>query len=140
MSPVLDVFITLLSLGRDRIKAMHQLRKEVYKYLKSKLETLAAKHGERVLETKHNTISIAMTLDRLDDPIGTRGDVEEEGAGSVESGGGERTTPLPNRARTFVGSMLFKRCVSGTRVVTGKPSQLLCFVRRRNPRNSKNEC
>ena len=68
MSPVLDVFITLLSLGRQGLKALRQRRKnEIYPYLHAQLEKLAAKHGERVLDTKHNTISIAMTLDRLDD-------------------------------------------------------------------------
>lgn len=104
MSPILDVFITLLSLGRDGLKGIRQRRKEIYPYLHGKLEELAAKHGERLLKTKHNTISIAITADRVVLP--NEASATESSAKSHEA--------------TFLGSMLFKRCVSGTRVVLGR--------------------
>lgn len=80
-SPCLDVFITLLSLGKDgymklcsqRKVAMHGVStknklivifiwflQENYIYLKEKLIEVCVKHGERVLETSHNPISLGL--------------------------------------------------------------------------------
>ena len=63
MSPILDVFITLLHMGRRRVVALLREREECYDYLHSRLETLAQSFGQRVLVTPGNPISIAMTLD-----------------------------------------------------------------------------
>ncbi|PNF28476.1 O-phosphoseryl-tRNA(Sec) selenium transferase [Cryptotermes secundus] len=92
-SPAMDVFITLLSLGVNGYKNLITQRKEMYTYLKEELTKVALKHGERLLETKNNPISLGMTLTSL--------------AGS------------DSKTVTMLGSMLFLRCVSGTRVVTG---------------------
>ncbi|XP_071448106.1 O-phosphoseryl-tRNA(Sec) selenium transferase [Hetaerina americana] len=92
-SPAMDVFITLLSLGVNGFKSLIAQRKEMYTYLKDELTKVATKHGERILETKNNPISMAMTL------------------GSMSG--------LDSKNLTMLGSMLFLRCVSGTRVVTG---------------------
>lgn len=54
----MDVFITLLSLGVNGYKNLMSQRKEMYKYLKEELGKVAAKHGERLLDTKNNPISI----------------------------------------------------------------------------------
>jgi len=88
-SPVIDVFITLLCMGVKGFKDLMARRKVLYGILKEEMKTVAEKHKLKVLETKNNTISIAMTV----------------------SGGAEATN---------MGSMLFIRGVSGTRVVTGK--------------------
>ncbi|KAG8312765.1 hypothetical protein J6590_015949 [Homalodisca vitripennis] len=92
-SPAMDVFITLLSLGVNGYKNLISQRKEMYKYLKEELGKVATKHGERLLDTKNNPISIAMTLT------------------SLASGDSKRVSML--------GSMLFLRSVSGTRVISG---------------------
>ncbi|XP_074642114.1 O-phosphoseryl-tRNA(Sec) selenium transferase-like [Tubulanus polymorphus] len=92
-TPSLDIFITLLSLGANGYKALLKQRKEVFTYLKQQLSECAAKHGERVLHTPSNTISLGMSLTI---PVGTVDD---------------------SIAATQFGSMLFKRNVSGTRVV-----------------------
>nr|CAD7456595.1 unnamed protein product [Timema tahoe] len=92
-SPAMDVFITLLSLGMNGYKNLITQRKEMYTYLKEELTKIAFKYGERILETKNNPISIGMSLVSL-------------------SGSDSKTI-------TMLGSMLFLRCVSGTRVVTG---------------------
>lgn len=92
-SPAMDVFITLLSLGVNGYKNLISQRKEMYKYLKEELGKVATKHGERLLETKNNPISVAMTLSSL--------------AGS------------DSKRVTMLGSMLFLRSVSGTRVISG---------------------
>ncbi|XP_068134364.1 O-phosphoseryl-tRNA(Sec) selenium transferase [Hyperolius riggenbachi] len=96
-SPSLDVLITLLSLGASGYKNLLTERKEMFAYLSSELKELATKHGERLLETQHNPISMAMSLKSLNDKGGT--------------------------AITQLGSMLFTRQVSGARVVPLGSSQ-----------------
>ncbi|KAM9330371.1 O-phosphoseryl-tRNA(Sec) selenium transferase [Gastrophryne carolinensis] len=96
-SPSLDVLITLLSLGASGYKNLLTERKELFAYLSSELKALAAKHNEKLLETPHNPISLAMSLKNLNDQGG--------------------------RAITQLGSMLFTRQVSGARVVPLSTSQ-----------------
>jgi len=57
-SPAMDVFITLLSLGVNGYKNLITQQKEMYTYLKEELTKVALKHGERLLETKNNPISL----------------------------------------------------------------------------------
>ncbi|GAB1289653.1 O-phosphoseryl-tRNA(Sec) selenium transferase [Apodemus speciosus] len=90
-SPSLDVLITLLSLGCSGYKKLLKERKEMFVYLSTQLKKLAEAHNERLLQTPHNPISLAMTLKTLD-------------------GHGDK-------AVTQLGSMLFTRQVSGARAV-----------------------
>lgn len=87
-----DVFITLLTLGREGYQNLLQQRKDAYVYLQEKLAAVAAAHGEQVLSTRGNPISLAMTLSTV-----------------------ARDLTLAGKDVTFFGSMLFTRCVSGTR-------------------------
>lgn len=88
MSQTLDVFMTLLSLGRDGYKKLVNERKENFIFLKQEISNLANDYGEEVVPCKSNPISVAMTLSNL------------------------------NQAKcTEFGSMLFTRGVSGARVV-----------------------
>ncbi|XP_077136063.1 O-phosphoseryl-tRNA(Sec) selenium transferase [Ranitomeya variabilis] len=98
-SPSLDVLITLLSLGASGYKRLLTERKELYTYLAKELKALAAKHNERLLDTPHNPISLAMSLKNLG----------EEGGSAI----------------TQLGSMLFTRQVSGARVVPLGTSQTI---------------
>eukprot|EP00053_Salpingoeca_punica_P000056 m.27107 g.27107 ORF g.27107 m.27107 type:complete len:516 (+) comp10035_c0_seq1:1396-2943(+) len=90
-SPALDVFITLLQLGINGYKKLMAERKRMYDYLKEKLTKFAEAHGERVLHTPNNPISIGLSLTSL--------------------------PPCGDQSLTFFGSMLFSRGVSGTRVI-----------------------
>lgn len=63
--PILDVFITLLSMGKNHLKHLLNQRKENFNYMKVKLQEFAARQGERVLETKGNSISIALSLESV---------------------------------------------------------------------------
>ncbi|KAM9406156.1 O-phosphoseryl-tRNA(Sec) selenium transferase isoform 2-T2 [Salvelinus alpinus] len=90
-SPSLDVLITLLTLGASGYRKLLAEQKEMYTYLAQELKRLAAAHGERLLHTPHNPISLAMSLDGLQ----TQSD----------------------KSVTELGSMLFTRQVSGARVV-----------------------
>ncbi|XP_035671744.1 O-phosphoseryl-tRNA(Sec) selenium transferase-like [Branchiostoma floridae] len=91
-SPSIDLFITLMSLGRSGYKKLLAERKEMFQYLSAELSRVAEEKGERLLKTPHNPISMAMSL-----------------SGSAAGHVGKEVTQL--------GAMLFTRCVSGTRVV-----------------------
>ncbi|XP_068709324.1 O-phosphoseryl-tRNA(Sec) selenium transferase-like isoform X2 [Montipora foliosa] len=93
-TPSVDLFITLLSLGSQGYQRLLQQRKEVYNYLSEGLSKVATAHGERLLSTKGNPISLAISLERL-----------------------EQGLELNSAGVTQLGSMLFTRCVSGARVV-----------------------
>uniref|UniRef100_A0A8C6LSB5 O-phosphoseryl-tRNA(Sec) selenium transferase n=1 Tax=Nothobranchius furzeri TaxID=105023 RepID=A0A8C6LSB5_NOTFU len=90
-SPSLDVLITLLSLGASGYKKYLSERKEIYSFLAQELKNLASAHGERLLHTPRNPISLAMSLDGLQ--------------------------ASSDQAVTQLGSMLFTRQVSGARVI-----------------------
>ncbi|XP_014062940.1 O-phosphoseryl-tRNA(Sec) selenium transferase isoform X2 [Salmo salar] len=57
-SPSLDVLITLLTLGASGYRKLLAEQKEMYTYLAQELKRLAAAHGERLLHTPHNPISL----------------------------------------------------------------------------------
>eukprot|EP00871_Galdieria_phlegrea_P000039 jgi/Galph1/1035/GphlegSOOS_G5773.1 len=86
----IDLVITLLQMGRDTWHQLLESREMLFPIFKERLAQVAEKYNERILETSNNPISVAITLDRL-----------EESGFSVE----------------FFGSMLFTRFISGTRVV-----------------------
>ena len=87
VAPILDVFITLLSMGKNGFMELLKKRKEVCQYLISSLESLAAETGERLLKTSRgNKISFAFTLSSVREP-------------------------------TALGAHLFLRRISGARVV-----------------------
>lgn len=89
MSQSLDVFITLLSLGRVGYKKLVDTRKANFLFLKQEISNLAIEYGEKIIESKSNPISIAITLSKYDQ----------------------------NKC-TELGSLLFTRGVSGARVVS----------------------
>ncbi|XP_017008292.2 O-phosphoseryl-tRNA(Sec) selenium transferase [Drosophila takahashii] len=90
-SQSLDVFMTLLSLGRNGFQALLQQREENFIYLRDNLKKFAESRGEMVIDSSYNSISLAITL------------------GTIASDGKESITQL--------GSMLHTRGVSGARVV-----------------------
>lgn len=100
-TPVLDLFITLLSMGRQGLRALLEDRVKVFVALKQQLSALAVKYNERVLDTPHNQISLAFTL--------------------ANSG-------KDNKHLTEIGSMLFQRNITGARVVTQGTSKTIGSV------------
>jgi O-phospho-L-seryl-tRNASec:L-selenocysteinyl-tRNA synthase len=88
-SQTLDVFMTLLSLGKNGYMKLVQDRKDVFFHLRNKLRNIAHRYNEKILLTKKNPISLAMTLENFD-----------------------------KAKLTMIGSMLFTRGVSGCRVIT----------------------
>ena len=109
MAPSLDVFITLLSMGVRGYKQLLNIRKQMFVNLCAQLELIQTKYPVRVLKTKNNAISVALCL-QLDDEEGKDDKKEEKGRSDL----------------TNIGSMLFTRGVSGTRVVTGTSKVIFC--------------
>jgi O-phospho-L-seryl-tRNASec:L-selenocysteinyl-tRNA synthase len=100
-APILDLFITLLSMGLNGYQKLLEDRRTLVGEFQSKLEQIAERYGERTLSCPKNTISFGITLDSLSKPIE-----------------GESADQISKREMTSLfGSMLFTRCISGTRVV-----------------------
>jgi O-phospho-L-seryl-tRNASec:L-selenocysteinyl-tRNA synthase len=91
ITPILDLFITLLSMGKSQLVELLDRRDALFSRLKDGLGAITALYGERVLLSPNNPISIGITL----------------------SFAAEASTDECTR----FGSMLFQRCVSGARVV-----------------------
>ncbi|XP_065318724.1 O-phosphoseryl-tRNA(Sec) selenium transferase-like [Gordionus sp. m RMFG-2023] len=90
LTPSLDIFITLLSLGSHKYSQLFKEQTQNYSYLKAEMENLAKYFNERILETPNNPISIAMTLNNF---IGPENNV------------------------TQIGAMMFQRRITGARIV-----------------------
>ncbi|KAK1736915.1 O-phosphoseryl-tRNA(Sec) selenium transferase [Skeletonema marinoi] len=104
-SPVVDLFITLLSMGLNGYKGILEERRRLVDVFRVKFDALAKKFGERLLDCPRNTISFGITLDNL--VIGTDDDKKK------------------NVQITKFGSMLFTRCISGTRIVPTKETKTI---------------
>ena len=105
MAPIMDLFITLLSMGRSGLATLVQERLRLLPLLIERVGAVARRHGERVLVSPHNTISVGVTLSSLDSALTAR----DEGAEDAKN--------TNRKGLSFLGSMLFQRCVSGTRVI-----------------------
>lgn len=93
-SQTLDVFMTLLSLGRSGYQALLRKRQHNFEYLKQRLQQFAVDHNEIVAECKNNHISLALTLNTLNAKL-------KEAGNNI----------------TLLGGMLHARGVSGVRVI-----------------------
>ena len=89
VAPILDLFITLLHLGADGWTRLLAERAEIFPRLRDGVAAVAAAHGERLLATPHNGISLAISL----------------------------TPPPGGRKPSALGAALFTRLCSGARVV-----------------------
>lgn len=94
MTPILDLFITLLSMGESGYRGLLETRKQLRTVMLAGLGDLIETHGLSMLSAPLNSISIGISLDALVP--------EQQRRGSL----------------TFLGSMLYQRSVSGCRVVT----------------------
>ncbi|GJQ88153.1 hypothetical protein Trydic_g13155 [Trypoxylus dichotomus] len=97
ISPIIDVVVTLLNIGKDKyLKALDDCE-SIYDYLKSEMVKLAGTYNEEVITNPGNPISIALTL-----------------------------THVPKGSLTQIGSMLYTRNISGVRVVTAEETTSIC--------------
>jgi O-phospho-L-seryl-tRNASec:L-selenocysteinyl-tRNA synthase len=114
-APLVDLFITLLSMGLQGYQDLLRERNELLETFADRLHEVAAKHGERLLRCPTNNISFGITLQTLERP---RRPDEDEAT--------YRTTV--NTTVSSFGAMLFNRCVSGTRVVPRGVTKSVCGV------------
>ena len=113
LSPILDLFVALLSLGESGLKAGLQARRTVAAALKSGIAALAARHGERLLHTPHNPISFAMTLSQT---TGAWARMQGEGEGDSFS------APLPVSEPPFSSSAAAPPAYVSTASSTASPT------------------
>ena len=100
-SSLTDLLLTLLTLGEAGWLSLLSKRTALFERLSDKLTQLAERHGERVLHTADsNDISIALTL-----TLPAAGSSESRADGSSAA-----------RSLSLLGSMLYRRGVSGMRV------------------------
>lgn len=115
-SPLLDLFITLLSMGLQGYKQLLESRSQLKDRFKKRLQEVAQKYNARVLDCPNNTISFGITLDPLL-PI-----EEEENEEKATDPEWKHT----GKEISYLGSMLFTRCISGTRVVPRHQFKSIC--------------
>ncbi|KAL3775449.1 hypothetical protein HJC23_006535 [Cyclotella cryptica] len=121
-SPMVDLFITLLSMGLNGYKAVLEERIRLVHLFRKSLDRVASVFGERVLNCPRNTISFGITLDNLT-KLDNRDNVDlltshatPTAAGTDDDAVKKQQQQLNSQITKF-GSMLFTRCISGTRVV-----------------------
>eukprot|EP00470_Lotharella_oceanica_P010431 CAMPEP_0170197510 /NCGR_PEP_ID=MMETSP0040_2-20121228/66579_1 /TAXON_ID=641309 /ORGANISM="Lotharella oceanica, Strain CCMP622" /LENGTH=251 /DNA_ID=CAMNT_0010447199 /DNA_START=54 /DNA_END=809 /DNA_ORIENTATION=- len=102
MSPIMDVFLTLITMGESGWTSLLKERKQNTAYFRKKLAEVAAKYGERLLETEANPISLAITIDSFE--------------------------LKDKRGSSYMGAMLFQRCVSGPRTVPKGIKKSVCGI------------
>ncbi|KAI3436767.1 hypothetical protein D9Q98_006179 [Chlorella vulgaris] len=132
MAPLLDLLITLLHWGAAGWQAVLQRREQLYCHAAVLLRGWAEEHGERLLDTPGNPISLALSLATLGQPAGACEQQQMPAEQAVEGTASHHASPQqesqqesqqqqPHQQQqvpiTFLGSMLFGRGVSGTRVV-----------------------
>ena len=111
-APILDLFITLLSMGMQGYKRLLTERTNMLEEFVPKLQQVATKYGERLIDCPANTISFGITLDHL---VSSKG-IDEDAAVYLASIGDEIS---------YFGAMLFNRCVSGTRVIPRAQTKIM---------------
>lgn len=95
ISAYLDLFITLLQLGKNEILRMRREREANYNWLIEKTKLICAKYNLELIKTSRNKLSIAVNLNEL-----------------------YKYTGMKNpKIIQLIGSMLFYRNVTGHRVI-----------------------
>mmetsp|Transcript_17354 Transcript_17354/g.25723 ORF Transcript_17354/g.25723 Transcript_17354/m.25723 type:complete len:464 (+) Transcript_17354:164-1555(+) len=67
-SPVIDMFVTLLSMGRKKYAELLEEREKLSEKFRSVLSTFAESKGEHLVESRSNSISFAVSLERVKNP------------------------------------------------------------------------
>ena len=92
ISPLLDLFISFLQMGKNGYKKLIKERKEKYEQLINKLNKICDKYDEKIIAMNGNKISILFTLKNIYEK--TKKDVKQ------------------------IGSMCYNRQISGVRIIT----------------------
>jgi O-phospho-L-seryl-tRNASec:L-selenocysteinyl-tRNA synthase len=98
LSPLLDLFITLLEMGKNKYKFLIQDRKNKYTIFKEAMKKLAAEFDEKIIENPNNKISLCMSLINICKNAKDKKDI------------------------TYLGSLFFKRQISGIKIIAPSAS------------------
>lgn len=101
--------MTLLTLGKNGYLKLVQDRKDCFFYLRQKMRLVANRHNEKIMLTKRNPISIGRN-DRFSNRAMSLTPLVFLAAMTLEN--------FDKAKLTMIGSMLFTRGVSGSRVIT----------------------
>ena len=119
-APIMDLFITFLSLGKAGLKNLLKDRKDVLVYFRESLQKFSEKYPIKVLNLPKNTISIGISLPNLKHIF------EEKNIEKLQS-------------VSFLGSMLYKKRVMGSRVIGHSNEKKVCGFTFKNYGASINE-
>lgn len=108
-APVLDLFVTFLSLGKNGLKKLLDQRKENTKFFKEKLQEIAKKFDERLLFTPNNTISMGVTLTGL-----------------------KKILDEKEKSVSFFGSVLYSKRIMGSRSIVESNTKEICGLKFKN--------
>jgi O-phospho-L-seryl-tRNASec:L-selenocysteinyl-tRNA synthase len=125
-SPIIDLFITLLSMGFKGYERLLKERNELAQAFPVRLQSVAQKHGERLLVCPENSISFGITLDKLVRP---REEDEDE----------NDYLKLVSKDISSFGAILFSRCISGTRVVPRGDTKMMDKIKFKGFGSSTND-
>lgn len=136
-SAIMDLCITLLSMGLSGYKRILDTRQQLVSQFTIKFHEVATKYGGRLLSCPNNTISFAITLDHLisSDPLSKFSKLDlsiDQGSdgdpiiNTQDHGSSEDNQQSNSKAISYFGSMLFTRCVSGTRVIPVHETKEVC--------------
>lgn len=127
MTPILDVFVTLLSMGETGYKRLLTTRKKLIAVMKEKMVALSERFGIPLLESPRNSISLAFCLDEMCLVEEQEENITASVAVTAPAVTLEKRATVPSTspsapagspaAITYLGSMLFQRGISGLRVV-----------------------
>ncbi|EGC37855.1 hypothetical protein DICPUDRAFT_149505 [Dictyostelium purpureum] len=108
-SPILDVFITLLSMGKSGWSGLLKERKELLVYFQDQLGKLANEFNEKLLSTiNENKISFAFSLKNFS---------SNKNEQQLESELNNNNNNNNDYSPSMLGSQLFSRSCSGARVI-----------------------
>jgi len=113
-APIVDLFITYLSLGKQGLKSIIEERKKNLTYFRESLQKLSEKYPIKILDLPKNTISIGIGLPHLKQYFSK-----------------ENEDKLLKDA-SFLGSMLYKKRVMGSRVIITSKEKEVCGIKFKN--------
>jgi len=110
-APVVDLFVTLLEMGRSGWLAVQRQRTELMPAFLAAVEKFAADRGERVLRHDRNDISVAITVRNY---------------GAADAGSDKK----PKKSAASLGAELFRHRITGPKVILPGPgsAKKLCGV------------
>jgi len=116
-TPLVDLFMTLLSMGFKGYQQLLTKRMTLTREFQTKLAEIATKHNERILQCPSNTISYGITLDSLAMDGKGKMATSQKDTTATDTDAEQAYLKSISKDISYFGSILFNRCVSGTRVV-----------------------